>query len=123
MENTPNTPNNTDNKINATRDGVTQLSRDVRADAHQTIDKVADKVPPATDRLANQAHSGVDKVADTIDSASTSLAERGKQLSATYKQFAETSRGYVRGSPAIAVLLAAAAGYGLSKLLGSRSDK
>ena len=112
--------NTADNKLNAARDGVTQINKDLRADAHTAIDKAADKVPPATDRLATRAHNGVDAVADTVDGVSTTVVAKGKQLSAAYQQFADSGRDYVRTSPAIAVLLAAAAGYGLSKLLGSR---
>jgi ElaB/YqjD/DUF883 family membrane-anchored ribosome-binding protein len=115
--------NSIDSKINSTRDGVTQIGKDLRADAHATIDKVADKVPPATDRLAAQAHTGVDKVADTVESTSDTLAARGKQVVESYNKFAESSRAHVRSSPVISVLVAAAAGYGISKLLGSRSDK
>ncbi|WP_296000978.1 hypothetical protein [Rugamonas sp.] len=112
--------NTVDNKLNAAREGVTQIGKDMRADAHSAIDKVADKVPPATDRLATRAHNGVDSVADGVNGVADTVAARGKQLSAAYQQFADTGRDYVRTSPAIAVLLAAAAGYGLSKLFGSR---
>lgn len=109
-----------DPKINAARDGVTQINRDLRADAHTAIDTVADKVPAATDRLATTAHNGVDKVADSVESTSSTLSERAKQFSTSYKEYAETGREYVRAKPAMSVLIAAAAGYGLSKLLGAR---
>jgi ElaB/YqjD/DUF883 family membrane-anchored ribosome-binding protein len=115
--------NNIDSKINTTRDGVTQIGKDLRADAHAAIDKVADKVPPTTDRLAASAHTGVDKVADTVESTSDRLAARGKQVAESYTKLAESGRSHVRASPAISVLIAAAAGYGLSKLLSSRSSK
>jgi ElaB/YqjD/DUF883 family membrane-anchored ribosome-binding protein len=115
--------NTIDNKINSTRDGVTQIGKDLRADAHAAIDKVADKVPPTTDRLATSAHNGVDKVADTVESTSDRLAARGKQVAETYTKLAEQSRSHVRTSPMISVLIAAAAGYGISKLFSSRSAK
>ncbi|MYM34014.1 hypothetical protein GTP38_06635 [Duganella sp. FT94W] len=115
--------NSIDSKINNTRDGVTQIGKDLRADAHATIDKVAEKIPPATERLAKQAHNGVDKVADTAESASERLAVRGKQVVETYKSITESSRNHVRANPVISVLVAAAAGYGISRLLGSRSGK
>jgi ElaB protein len=115
--------NSIDSKINNTRDGVTQIGKDLRADAHAAIDKVADKVPPATDRVASGAHTGVDKVADTVESTSERLAARGKQVAETYTKLAESGRSHVRSSPAISVLIAAAAGYGISKLLSSRSSK
>lgn len=112
--------NSTDNKLNVTREGITQIGKDLRADAHSAIDKAAEKIPPATDRLATSAHSGVDQVADTVESAGHTLIERGQQLGVAYKRMADTGRDYVRTSPAISVLLAAAAGYGLSKLFSSR---
>jgi len=128
--------NSIDTKINgttgnSTRDGVTQIGKDagkdLRADAHAAIDRVADKVPPTADRLAARAHTGVDKVADgvesvsgTVDSVSERLAVRSKQVTESYKKLAESGRSHVRSSPAISVLIAAAAGYGISKLLNSR---
>jgi ElaB/YqjD/DUF883 family membrane-anchored ribosome-binding protein len=119
-------------------DTVTQMGRDTRAELHGTIDKAADKAHPvidrmastahpAVDRLANTAHGGVDKVGDTIvkagetlDEVSVTLAERTKQLGQAYQRFAETGRGYVRTRPATSLLVAIAAGYGLSKLMSNR---
>jgi ElaB protein len=119
--------NSTDNKLNSTlnntRDGVTQIGKDLRSDAHAAIDKVAAQVPPATERLAASAHTGVDTVADGVESTSERLAARGKQVKESYKALAESGRTHVRNSPAISVLIAAAAGYGISKLLSSRSSK
>ncbi len=112
--------NSTDNKLNVARDGVTQIGKDLRSEAHSAIDKAADKIAPATDRLASSAHTGVDKVADSMEDAGHTLLERGQQLGVAYKHMAETGRSYVRTRPAISVLLAAAAGYGLSRLFNSR---
>ncbi|PHV07927.1 hypothetical protein CSQ96_08560 [Janthinobacterium sp. BJB412] len=112
--------NNLETKIGASRDGVTQIGKDLRADAHSAIDKVAEQVPPLTNRLAERAHGGVDAVADRADGAADSVAARSRQLADSYKRFAESGRGYVRSSPVTSVLLAAAAGYGLSKLFGPR---
>lgn len=112
--------NNLETKIGASRDGVTQIGKDLRADAHSAIDKVAEQVPPLTNRLAERAHGGVDAVADRADGAADSVAARSRQLADSYKRFAESGRGYVRSSPVTSVLLAAAAGYGLSKLFGLR---
>lgn len=124
--------NSIDTKINgttgnSTRDGVTQIGKDLRADAHAAIDRVADKVPPTADRLATSAHNGVDRVANgvesvsgTVESVSERVAARSKQVTESYKKLAESGRSHVRSSPAISVLIAAAAGYGISKILSSR---
>ncbi|KQW96626.1 hypothetical protein ASC94_07215 [Massilia sp. Root418] len=137
-----NTTNSTDKSSNATRDAATQFSRDTRADihsaidrtaekvqptadrlassAHATVDKMAEKVTPTADRLVGAAHTAVDRVADTATQVSDKAATGAKQLGEAYTRFAETGRNYVRTSPATSVLLAVAAGYGLSKLLGGR---
>jgi ElaB protein len=146
MDNTTNTTDkqsgNSNSNANIARDSVTQFGRDTRSDlhgaidrtaekvqpttdrlatsAHATVDKLAEKVPPTADRLAGAAHNAVDKVADTAVAVSEQAASRAKQLSAAYGHFAESGRNYVRSSPATSVLIALAAGYAVSKLLGSR---
>ncbi len=65
-------------------------------------------------------HSTVDKVADNISSISERMGAKGDQLNAAYKRFAESGRNYVRQSPGKSLLVALAAGYAVSKLLGSR---
>jgi ElaB/YqjD/DUF883 family membrane-anchored ribosome-binding protein len=137
MENTTDKLGNTTN-----RDALSQIGRDPRADlhsaidrtadkvqpatdrlassAHATVDRVADFVPPTADRLASAAHGAVDKVADTANQVSEQAGTRIRELGDAYKRFAETGRGYVRTSPALSVMVALAAGYGLSKLLGNR---
>ncbi|MCE3263878.1 MAG: hypothetical protein K0R43_2957 [Pseudoduganella sp.] len=65
-------------------------------------------------------HSTVDKVADNISSLGDTVGAKGDQLGAAYKRLAETSRNYVRQSPGKSLLVALAAGYAVSKLLGSR---
>lgn len=65
-------------------------------------------------------HSTVDKVADNISSLGDQMGARSDQLSAAYKRFAESGRNYVRKSPGTSLLVALAAGYAVSKLLGSR---
>lgn len=119
--------NNVQDKVNSARDGVMQINKDLRADAHAAIDRVADKVPPATDRVAVRAHDGVDKVADTVDNVNAKwdgtverISTGAKQLSENAKVWCESGRTRVRANPALSVLIAAAAGYGISKLLGSR---
>jgi ElaB protein len=125
---------NTSEKTGFNRDSLNNMGKDTSADLHGAIDKAAEKVQPFAERLASSAHSGVDQigakvsqvgdkvqqVGDQVGAASASLAERGKQAGEAYQRFAETGRGYVRGSPVVSLLVALAAGYGLSKLLGSR---
>ena len=89
-------------------------------EAHKTIDKAADAAQPVVDRLASSAHASVDKVSGALSDASNRVDDKARQLTDAYKHFTETGRDYVRTSPATSVLLALAAGYTLSKILGSR---
>jgi ElaB/YqjD/DUF883 family membrane-anchored ribosome-binding protein len=90
------------------------------SDAHKTIDKAADAAQPMADRLASSAHAGVDKAHDALAGVGSRMDEKTRQLSDAYGKFAETGRDYVRSSPATSILVALAAGYTLSKLLGGR---
>jgi len=74
---------------------------------------------PAKDLRAGM-HSTIDKVADNITSITDQVGVKGDQLNAAYKRFTESGRNYVRQSPGKSLLVALAAGYAVSKLLGSR---
>lgn len=74
---------------------------------------------PAKDLRAG-LHSTVDKVADNISNIGDRMGAKSDQLNAAYKRFAESGRNYVRKSPGTSLLVALAAGYAVSKLLGSR---
>ena len=115
------------NAIEKASSDLNGTAQDTRKDLHSAIDKVANQAQPLADKVATRAHDGVDQVGDRIDQvsdsvnkASETLMARGKQLGAACQRAGETGRGYVRERPAMSLLIAAAAGYGLSKLLGSR---
>ncbi|MTW10797.1 hypothetical protein GM658_09290 [Pseudoduganella eburnea] len=74
---------------------------------------------PSKDLRAG-VHSTVDKVADNISSIGDQMSAKSDQLNAAYKRFAESGRNYVRTSPGKSLLVALAAGYAVSKLLGAR---
>ncbi|KAB8043407.1 DUF883 family protein [Janthinobacterium aquaticum] len=115
------------NAIEKTAADVKDTAQDASKDVHKTIDKVADQAKPVVDKVASSVHEGVDQVgekisqvSDTVSKASERLMERGKQLGAACQKAGESGRGYVRERPGVSLLIAAAAGYGLSKLLSSR---
>lgn len=87
---------------------------------HSTVDKLAEKVPATADRLVGKAHDTVDKVSDNVNNLSDTLGQKAADLNVAYQRLAETGRSYVRNSPGVSVLVAMAAGYAVSKLLGSR---
>ncbi len=92
------------------------------SDVHKSIDKAADAAQPVVDRLASSAHAGVDKVTGLLQGASGSLDEKTRQLTDAYTNLTNSGREYVRASPGTSLLVAAAAGFTLAKLL-SRSRR
>jgi len=115
------------NAIEKASSDLNGTAQDARKDLHSTIDKVADQAQPLVDKVATRAHDGVDQVGDAIEQASDTVASasgrllaRGKELSAACQRASDSGREYVRERPAVSLLIAAAAGYGLSKLLSSR---
>ena len=115
------------NAIDKAANDINNTAQDVRKDAHAAVDKVADKAQPVIDKVASSVHSGVDQVGEKINAASASigsasekLMERSKEWGAACQRAGETGRTYVRERPATSLLVALAAGYGLSKLLGAR---
>lgn len=110
---------NATDTTNAIRDRATQAGKEARDEIKDVIDKTADKVQPVADRLASGAKDGLQRASETLDKTAVTLAERGRQIAVAYEGFAESGAGFVRKRPAVSLLVAAAAGYGLSKLLRS----
>ena len=107
----------------ATNDLTRPLGRAIDqagASAHGTIDKASDAARPAVDQLASGAHQAVDKIAGAAGHAVETLGIKGEQLSDAHARLAEASRNYVRDNPMVAIGIAIAAGFVLSRLLSSR---
>jgi len=92
-----------------TNDTLKDTLKDTRSEVHSKLD-----------RAVSSAHSGVDKIADRLDSVGERFSARTSQVTGAYKRLSENGRDYARRHPATTVLVALAAGYAVSKLLGSR---
>ncbi|QCP14719.1 hypothetical protein FCL38_15280 [Pseudoduganella umbonata] len=112
-----------DKAATAAHSAVDKVAEKVPAAAekvHSTVEKLAEKVPASTERLVGKAHETVDKVTEKAGAVSETLSRKAADLNVAYGRLAETGRSYVRNSPGTSVLVALAAGYAVSKLLGSR---
>lgn len=96
--------------------GVAQAS----SGAHEAIDKATSAARPAVDRIALSAHQAVDKIADVATHAAETLGIKGEQLKNAQQRLVEDCRSYVKEKPLTSLGIAVAAGYLLSRLLGSR---
>lgn len=88
--------------------------------AHNTIDKVADAARPVVDRMASGAHQAVDSIAGVAGQAAESLNVNGARLKDAQTRLFDEWGGYVRANPVASLGIAIAAGFVLSRVLGSR---
>jgi len=101
-------------------DGTRSLARTVdqaSTGAHDVIDKVSDAARPAVERIASGAHQAVDKIAGAAGQAAETLGVTGEQLKNAQVHAMEQCRGYVRDNPLMALGIAIAAGFLLSRVL------
>jgi len=105
-------------------DGRVAAGRDyeaVKADVHNKIDRATEAARPAVDRAAAGAHSAVDNVAHAAAHAANTLHAKGEQLKDMQAQATDSVLEYMRAKPLTSIGIAVAAGFLLSKLLGSDS--
>ncbi|MEO8303295.1 MAG: hypothetical protein ABI724_04195 [Betaproteobacteria bacterium] len=84
--------------------------------AHQTVDKVAEKVNAQVDRLSGTAHRMVSGTAEAASSAAeiaSSLPEQAKDVQA---KFTETASSTIRARPLSTIAGAVVVGYLLGRL-------
>jgi ElaB/YqjD/DUF883 family membrane-anchored ribosome-binding protein len=89
------------------------------ATAHSTIDKVSDAAHPAVDRITASAHQAVDKMAHAANTAAETLGEKGEKMKEAKSRMMADACNYVEAHPLASVGMALAAGFLLSRLLGS----
>ena len=66
------------------------------------------------------AHETVDKIASAANQAADAIGEKSEQIKNAEKQMMDQCRGYIRDNPVASLGMAVAAGFLLSRLLGSR---
>jgi len=101
-------------------DGLARTVDQASTGAHEAITKVSDAARPVVDRIASGAHQAVDKIAGGAAQVAESLGMKGEQLKDMHAKAMDQGRGYVRDNPIMALGIAIAAGFLLSKLLSSR---
>lgn len=88
--------------------------------AHQTVDRVADKVvdttAPAVERVRAGAHTTIDKVADGAASSAQWATKNRKALVERSQRATGVAAEYIRAKPLVAVAGAVALGYLLGRL-------
>lgn len=88
--------------------------------AHQTLDrmadKVADKAAPVLEKARSGAHQTIDKVADGAASSAEWATTNGKALATRSSEASDAAAEYVRARPLVAVAGALALGYLIGRM-------
>ncbi|GAB6141622.1 hypothetical protein JCM14076_23510 [Methylosoma difficile] len=74
----------------------------------------------SVDNAFTAAHEAVDKIASAASHAAEALDEKGEQLKNAEHRLVDNCNGYIRSNPIASIGIAVAAGFMLSRLLGSR---
>jgi len=80
---------------------------------------VEENIKETIDKASGYAHGAVDKIADMSYQAAEVIGEKGEQLRTAEQEMVEHYREYIRECPIKSVGIAVAAGFLLSRLLGS----
>jgi ElaB/YqjD/DUF883 family membrane-anchored ribosome-binding protein len=73
-----------------------------------------------TDKASHYAHEFGDKIADVSSKAAETISEKGEQLINAEERLMKNCQGYVRNNPVTSLVIAAAAGYLVSRLTSGR---
>jgi ElaB/YqjD/DUF883 family membrane-anchored ribosome-binding protein len=107
-------------KVKSMENQFNQATGRYSAAAHQTVDRLAENAHPAVDRLAEGAHEAVDRLAGMATTTAERIGRQAEQLNASRQRLGDSCSAYVHDNPLTSIGLAVAAGYLLSRLLGSR---
>ncbi len=77
------------------------------------------KVDETIDKAKSGAHETAEKVADATRNAAEALGKKGESLKNVEQQFVEDCRGYVHDNPVMSLCMAGAAGFVISRFIGS----
>ncbi len=105
------------------RDGDGAVARRIDQAAtgtHEAIQRATDAARPTVDRMASGAHQAVDRIAEVATQAADTLSVKGGQLHDAQDRLLKNTSAYMRDHPVASLGIAVAAGFLLSRLIGSR---
>lgn len=84
---------------------------------NETIDEASSRASAATGRLADRAHGAIDHVSSAVQGAAERVSAKGGEWMERQDEMVHQVRGYVREHPVMALGVAVAAGFLLSRLV------
>jgi ElaB/YqjD/DUF883 family membrane-anchored ribosome-binding protein len=92
---------------------------DGSSDGAKKTEQVSSTAHQAVDRLASGAHRTVDRLSAAAGSAIGSLSQGREQVTVKGSELVDEVRNYVQANPLASIGIAAAAGFILSRIIGS----
>ena len=78
---------------------------------------LSENAAATVDKIASGAHQAVDRIASAATSAATQFGVKGDEMLETKDRVVENAREYVRNNPMVALGIALAAGFILSRIM------
>jgi len=110
----------TDTSASRGNGGIDKTIEHASNSLHHTIDKLSEAARPAAEKVASTAHSALDKISHVASDASDRLGSTAEHLNELQERAMENMRGTVRARPLVALGVAVAFGFVLSRFLNGR---
>lgn len=81
-----------------------------------TLDEASARTGATTERLAGRAHDAIDQVSSAVQNAADRMSAKGDEWMQRQDEMMQQMRGYVRERPVMAIGIALAVGFLLSRL-------
>lgn len=82
----------------------------------ETMDQASSRASAATGRLAERAHGAIDQVSSAVQGAAERVGVKSDEWMERQEEMMQQVRGYVRERPVMALGIALAVGFLLSRL-------
>lgn len=84
---------------------------------NEAIDEASSRASATTSRLADRAHGAIDQVSSAVQGAADRVSARSGEWMERQDEVVQQVRGYVRERPVVALGVALAVGFVLSRLV------
>jgi ElaB/YqjD/DUF883 family membrane-anchored ribosome-binding protein len=102
---------------NPTMKDLPEMADDAADRAHGAVERAADKIRPAVNRVTESAHQAIDKLADKAVPAAEWAEEKTRYAQDQAQRWADQCGAMVRDRPVTMLAAAAAVGYLLGRVM------
>ena len=96
---------------------LTDMTNQAADRAHEAVERTADRIRPAMNRITESAHQAIDKFADKAAPAADWAEEKSREAQDQAHRFADQCGTMVREHPVSMLAAAAAVGYLIGRVM------